>query len=282
MLLVSGIEPDEQLRIRAAGVARDRALVRADEQDVHRLVGDRPVDLLVGLRDLVALLLRGRGAAGLADVGHEAVGVTDGQTRRGEHDHHDGHAEQLEGEVAAEGQIGGDQSDGGDHDDRRPEHRPARHLVRGVDDIESGPGVADRLAAVEPVQERRGHGGHGDERPDPPAPRRGRGSGGATEPARTAGARRRRGLRHADVLVLSDLVDPVAAHAPPPRALTRCARPRPRMTETRASQARFVAPRRRGGRPRRVPAACPSGLRTRGRCGARCAPPSARRRRGRP
>ena len=42
-------------------------------------------------------------------------------------------------------------------------------------------------------------------------------------------------------------------------ALTRCARPRPRMTgETRASQARFVAPRRRETRPRRGPAACPS------------------------
>ena len=211
------VEAHEHLGVRAAGIAEDAVLVGADEQDVHRLVGQRQLDLLVGRLDRRALLGRAGGGARVADLRDEAVRVADGEARRGQDEHDHGDADQLDGEVTTEGDVGGDEGDGGHHDDRRPDHRPFRHLVRGVDDVEGRAGVADRLAAEEPVQERPGHRGGRDERPDPPAPLRRRRASGTRRRARSRPRPRRGGLRLADVLVFSDFVDPVAAHAPPPR-----------------------------------------------------------------
>ena len=211
------VEAHEHLRVRAAGIAEDAVLVGADEQDVHRLVGQRHLDLLVGRLDRRALLGRAGGGARVADLPDEAVRVADGETRCGQDEHDHGDAGQLDGEVTTEGDVGGDEGDGGHHDDRRPDHRPFRHLVRSVDDVEGRAGVADRLAAEEPVQERPGRRGGRDERPDPPAPLRRRRASGTTAARTVSPAPRRGGLRLADVLVFSDSVDPVAAHAPPPR-----------------------------------------------------------------
>ena len=113
------VEAHEHLRVRAAGIAEDAVLVGADEQDVHRLVGERHLDLLVGRLDRRALLRRLGGGARVADLGYEAVRVADGEARRGQDEDDHGDADQLDGEVAAEGDVGGDERR------RRRPRRPA-------------------------------------------------------------------------------------------------------------------------------------------------------------
>ncbi len=171
------VEPQEELGVGASGVAHG-GLVRADEEDGHRLVRERPLELLLGGRD-------GRGLRRRAGGDHVdgPVGVAHRETRRAER-HGDGDEQQrLDRAAPAEREVRDHESGRGDGRGGRDRQHP-----RGQAAGEAGqPQRGERVAGGFTAGEQRGgdHSGRQDgQAPDqePPEPR-----------ARALVRRRRRG-----------------------------------------------------------------------------------------
>ncbi len=189
----------------------------------------------------------------------------------------DGDADELDGEVAAEGDVGGDGREDGDGQHRHGDHRPAGDLAGEARQVEGRLRVADHVAAVEPEEDAGDDDAGGDEPEDQPGARAARGVPAAD--ATNARAAERRGRRSRPRPARARPLPTCTRDTWPSRSVDAGACSGARHSFIIARAERRLHPRRRFGRPplpsprwRRAARACPPGPRSRGRRGGRSAP----------
>jgi len=144
-----GIEAHEQEGIGSARVPRTR--VAADQEDVHRFVGQWRTELVPGMAHR-----RCDRAAAIAHVAERPVRPPKGEAgERKDHGDH-GEPDDLHGKAPSVRKIGRHGGAGGGDRDGRADQQPVRHPARRVREIEDRPEVLERPPAQVPEDDRCG------------------------------------------------------------------------------------------------------------------------------